>query len=234
MKKPDVQEAVPMLDRVMRELLRVVQSSPSTRLDLMDPKEVLLGANVRRAVGDLLAHSAEWLSYDQAGEPMALCYEQARKAGVTFVRFLEVIRFTALESPKTDGALLTRNACISFALSSACRVIADTKFRSRQEVSQVRDNLASLFAVVEEAAADSMDPMAYRSLVTLHAAIMAHLLDTARPLPRLTQFHFAQSLPSLVIAYRLYDDASRCDELREENHVVHPAFMRKDGIALSA
>ena len=48
------------------------------------------------------------------------------------------------------------------------------------------------------------------------------------------RFAFARPLSTLVAAYRLYDDASRCDDLRAENRVVHPAFMRQDGYALSA
>jgi prophage DNA circulation protein len=59
------------------------------------------------------------------------------------------------------------------------------------------------------------------------------LIATARPLPRMLNFVFFEPLPSLVIAYRLYDDASRCDEVREENKIVHPAFCPQAGQALS-
>jgi prophage DNA circulation protein len=41
-------------------------------------------------------------------------------------------------------------------------------------------------------------------------------------------------MPTLVMAYRLYADASRGDELRAENKVVHPAFSPAAGLALSA
>jgi prophage DNA circulation protein len=37
----------------------------------------------------------------------------------------------------------------------------------------------------------------------------------------------------LVAAYKLYADASRADDLREQNQVVHPAFMPPTGYALS-
>ena len=47
-------------------------------------------------------------------------------------------------------------------------------------------------------------------------------------------FVFAASLPTLVAAYKLYADASRADELRDQNKVVHPAFMLPTGRALSA
>ena len=74
----------------------------------------------------------------------------------------------------------------------------------------------------------------FQTLVALHGSVTNHLVATARPLPRMTHFEFFEPLPSLVMAYRLYDDASRCDELREENKVVHPAFCPMAGRALSA
>jgi prophage DNA circulation protein len=36
------------------------------------------------------------------------------------------------------------------------------------------------------------------------------------------------------MAYRLYTDASRADDVRDENKVVHPAFCPMTGLALSA
>jgi prophage DNA circulation protein len=36
------------------------------------------------------------------------------------------------------------------------------------------------------------------------------------------------------MAYKLYQDASRADEIRAENKTVHPAFAQATGIALSA
>jgi prophage DNA circulation protein len=41
-------------------------------------------------------------------------------------------------------------------------------------------------------------------------------------------------MPSVALAHRLYADASRADELRNENKIVHPAFCLRDGRALSA
>ena len=80
----------------------------------------------------------------------------------------------------------------------------------------------------------SMDQMTFQTLVALHGSVTNHLVTTARPLPRMLNFQFFEPLPSLVMAYKLYDDASRCDELREENKVVHPAFCPMTGQALSA
>jgi prophage DNA circulation protein len=61
-----------------------------------------------------------------------------------------------------------------------------------------------------------------------------HLVETARPLPRMLNYRFYLTMPNVVMAHRLYADASRADELRNENKIVHPAFCPRQGRALSA
>ncbi|MGY4403938.1 hypothetical protein [Bradyrhizobium sp. USDA 3315] len=107
-------------------------------------------------------------------------------------------------------------------------------FVSRQDVVAIKNGLQQPFADAEEIAADDMDSMSCQALVRLHAAITNHLIETARPLPRMLKHRFADVLPILVLAYRLYDDASRADEVRDENKIVHPAFSPITGQALSA
>jgi len=56
-------------------------------------------------------------------------------------------------------------------------------------------------------------------------------------LPRVINYNVGGVLPSLTVAQRLYPDAmlntDRSDELRLENKIIHPAFMRPTGICLS-
>lgn len=222
MKKSEVREAAPLLARTVLKLQTEVQSHGRE------------GADVRRAVGNLIANGPQLLRDDEAGAPIADCFDAARLAGVTTTGFTKVISLTASESPVTLGAALTKHCLIGFGLTELSRVLADTTFESRQDVEQVRAAINDMFSVAEEVTADEMDSETYRLLVNLHAAVSFHLIATERPLPRMIRFHFARPLPTIVAAYRLYDDASRGDMLRAENKVVHPAFMRNDGLALSA
>jgi prophage DNA circulation protein len=48
------------------------------------------------------------------------------------------------------------------------------------------------------------------------------------------QWRFSKVMSTLMLAQRLYYDASRADELRNENHIIHPAFSKLAGRALSA
>jgi prophage DNA circulation protein len=128
---------------------------------------------------------------------------------------------------------VTRDACISLALSEMGRIIANTVFVSRDDVDNVRLLINAAFAPIEEEVADQMDSLSFRALIGLHASIIAHLVETARPLPLMLTWRFSHSWPTLVIAYKLYADASHADELRNENKVVHPAFALPQGRGLS-
>jgi prophage DNA circulation protein len=85
-----------------------------------------------------------------------------------------------------------------------------------------------------EIAADDMDQATFQSLTALYGAVINHLVATARPLPQMLTYQFGQPMTALNIAYRLYADASRADEIRAENKIVHPAFCPTVGRALSA
>jgi len=104
---------------------------------------------------------------------------------------------------------------------------------SRQDVDNIKAIMTTAFQPAEELAADDMDQVAFMALVQLHAALAFHLDQTARPLPRMLDYAFADVLPTLVLAYRLYANAGRADEVRAENKIVHPAFGLREGKALS-
>lgn len=220
--KADALEAAPIMQRAMVALLAAA------------PTRGREGADLRAACNDLRAHAATLIQSDAAGTPLANCFEIAINTGIS-QKQLSYVRETVMAEPASSvGAILIRDSIIQMCLASEGRVIASMTFRTRHEVDDLKLAINEAFALSEERAADAMDSMTYRALVELHAALTFHLIETARPLPRLIRFEFAASMPSLQIAQRLYYDALRADELREENMVVHPAFMRPAGLALSA
>ena len=74
----------------------------------------------------------------------------------------------------------------------------------------------------------------YQNVVALSALLIQHLSATERELPRIVTYAMPINYPALALANRIYGDASRSDELADENETVHPAFMQRDIIALSA
>jgi prophage DNA circulation protein len=222
MYKQDAAEAKPLIERTLTSLLAAV------------PTAGRIGADFRTTCSAVMAHAEVLLRTDTIGPPLDKCFDLARQAGAT-MRAIAGLRGTLYaETMQTIGATLMKNAMIHFCLATETAIIADLKFTSREDATQTKLEMNAAFAKAEESAADGMDSATYRALVKLHAATTFHLIETERPLPRMLAYRFAAPLPSLVMAYKLYDNASRCDELRIENKIIHPAFMRPTGVALSS
>jgi len=220
--KEDAKEAVPIADLVLNTLLAVT------------PLRGRTGSDLRTAIGAFKANAQYLIQTDQSGPPLADIFDKARLAGVLATQ-LDVVRGIAVaQTPQTLGATLIKNAFIEFTLATECWIYAETTFASRNDVEATRQIMNAAFAPMEEIVADNMDYATYRALIELHAALSYHLVSTARPLPRMLSFQFAYPNATLYFAYRLYADAGRADELRDENAVVHPAFMRPQGVGLSS
>jgi len=220
--RQDALESVPIVNTVLNALL----AWTATR-----GRE---GADLRAAVGDVKGRGLIYLQTDSIGPHLVECFDLAVAAGITLPQMLQVRTVAASQHAFLVGAIMVRDAMIELALASSGEIIAGMVFKSRQLVDQTRDAINLAFEAIEETVADDMDSMTYRSLISLHAAIIAHMTETARPLPRMLTFQFGFAQPTLVMAYKLYADAGRANELRAENKVVHPAFTRPRGRALSA
>lgn len=221
MYKEDAKEAVPICNRCLNYMLQVTATRGRT------------GASFRTAVGDFLADAMRIIQNDKAGPLLDDIFVKSLTAGVTQKQLAGVRAQTELEAPATVGALMIKNALIQFSLATEARIIADMTFISHEDVDLLQLTMNAGFAPAEEIAADDMAQSMFQALISLHAALSFHLVDTARPLPRMLRYQFYQSQTSLVMAYRLYSTARRADELRNENKIVHPAFMPMAGKALS-
>jgi prophage DNA circulation protein len=148
---------------------------------------------------------------------------------------METVRLALVaENPQSLGATMIRDRSIHLAFAQEGKIISTMVFTSRQDVDALIQAIQIPFNESEEVTADTMSGADYIALIELRAAIVDYLVSTARPLPSMLTYQFAQSLPSLIISQRLYGDASRYDEIRQENKVVHPAFCPLIGQALSA
>jgi hypothetical protein len=222
MKRYDAEEATDIIERTLAVLLKAVPASGRP------------GSDARTTIGYVQANTLALLMGDVMGEPLTACFQETFEAGCVLTAIDAVRRQVETEKPYTLGARLVTNSCMQLCLSIIGRIIASMTFVSRQDVEALKRGLMQPFADAEETAADSMDSAAFQALVELHAAITNHLVSTALPLPRMLKYQFYEPLPSLVLAYRLYGDAGRADEVRKENKIVHPAFCPPLGEALSA
>jgi prophage DNA circulation protein len=222
MQKQDSQEAAPIVDAVLEELLGQV------------PSQGITGANLRMAANSVRVNALFLLGIDSIGAPLQNIFQLAQATGATLAQMEQVRAVASAFSPITVGAILVRDSLVQYALATEGAILATVVFTSRDDVEALRPVINAEFASAEELAADAMDSVTYQSIVSLHAAMSYFLTQTAQPLPRMLSFAFAAPLPTLVAAYKLYADASRADELRDQNKVIHPAFMLPTGRALSA
>jgi prophage DNA circulation protein len=219
--KADAEEAAPVVNTTLDALL------------IWAPTRGRSGSDLRSAIGDIKADVQQLLQNDLIGPPLVECFDLARATGINLAQMDHVRAVAAAQTVMLPGAITIKDSLIELALAAEGQLIADMTFVSRQDVELTKANINAAFAPVEEEVADLMDAMTYRALISLHAAITFHLYETARPLPQMLNFQFGTSLPTLIIAQKLYADAGRADELRQENKVVHPAFERPTGRALS-
>jgi prophage DNA circulation protein len=222
MQAPHVREAADII-RVATGLLLATSNNQIGRA----------GSDLRRACGDMAANAEKYITYNQLAPKLAYCFDQARVTGATMDEFNRIREAVVAESAVSLIAVLIKQSCVSFCQQQMSNVLAVTTFVSREDVDFVQGEMNDAFDDAEEIAADAMALVTYRSLISLHAAVAFHLYQTARPLPQMLDFQFAAIRPTLIQSYRLYADASRADELREENKVVHPAFAPRIGRALS-
>jgi prophage DNA circulation protein len=222
MNRPDALEAIPITLHLLKNLSVCVASSG------------LSGSQARTAIGDVAANVAALLGQDALGPPLANCFALVAKSGASQAQIASVRAGVEAETPVTLGGALVQNSCIYLCFATEAQIIAATTFVSRQDIDALLTALRQPFDDAEEIAADDMDQATFAALIQLDAALTNYLVTTARPLPRMTNYQFAVPLPSLVIAYRLYQDASRADQIVQENKIVHPAFCPPVGVALSA
>jgi prophage DNA circulation protein len=127
------------------------------------------------------------------------------------------------------AALIRRTAC--GALASASAAYQPTSYN---------DAIAVMIAVTgfidteSISAADAGDTDSYLALRQMRAMVAQDLLTRGAVLPTLLQITRQVPIPSLVLAYELYGDATRSDDLISRADPVSPLFMPTNFQALSS
>ncbi|MEW5904927.1 MAG: DNA circularization N-terminal domain-containing protein [Pseudomonadota bacterium] len=103
----------------------------------------------------------------------------------------------------------------------AARAAAQISFASSTDALAVRDSLADRLEAAAETASDDV----YFALMALRAAVVRDIGARAADLARLMQYTPRATIPAVVLAYQLYGDATRADEIVARNHVRHAGFV---------
>jgi prophage DNA circulation protein len=105
---------------------------------------------------------------------------------------------------------------------AGARASAGMTFASFSDAVKVRDDLADQ---IDQLAESATQDQSHFALVDLRAAVVRDITARGANLARTVSLQTPQSLPALVLAYNLYEDASREDELAARNNNRHPGFM---------
>ena len=103
----------------------------------------------------------------------------------------------------------------------AARTSSLATFESSASATAMRDDLAERLDSLADTASDDV----YVALMDLRAAVVKDLTSRAAQLPQISQFTPQATLPSLVLAQRLYGDARRESEIVQRNRIHHPSFV---------
>jgi prophage DNA circulation protein len=115
-------------------------------------------------------------------------------------------------------------ACRRAALVSLARASASYQPSSYNDAAALRVVLAAALDNEITAAGDAGEDASYTALKALRSAVVQDLTVRGASLPSIVTVNLQLPLPSLVIAHRLYLDASRSDQIAAEAGAIHPAF----------
>jgi len=135
------------------------------------------------------------------------------------------LEIPALLGGSPNGQARDRNAAATiglvrqYALAGYTRAAVENEWATRQDAESARD--VALEAI--DAEAETADDAAYFALVALRASLVGALPPEDEDLPDLVQIKLAGDTTTIALAYKLYDDVERDDEIRERNNLRHPA-----------
>lgn len=216
-----IREAVEIIDRMLAALMTGMPMTGSS------------GSDLRRIVGKLKAGSEDSIKAATIGTDLQTCFDAALAAGATLTN-MDNVRIAMLnETPRYYIGAAVASTAIVFTLVEQTRMITAMTFVSRADASMVMDKMIEIFDTAKLAMSNMMTGLNYEYTVALCASLIQHLAASERQLPRIVDYTLPVNLPSLTIANFLYADATRSDEIINENKVVHPAFCPRSIVALS-
>lgn len=138
---------------------------------------------------------------------------------------------TPARTAQAANQLLLCQLVQAAAAAAAVGLVAQTDFVSYDDAASTRDTLAEQLDDLALSVADSGDDTLAGAIDALRIAMIEDVTARGASLARLYQWTPPTTLPAVVIAQRLYADATRADEIVARNGVVDPGAV-PGGVAL--
>lgn len=110
----------------------------------------------------------------------------------------------------------------STALTVAAGAVADVEFDSKQDAVAARDRLLER---LDTLTATTSDDSIYFGFSALRAAVVKDIAARGADLAGIVSYTPLQTMPALLLAHRIYGDASKEDEIVTRNKLRHPGFV---------
>lgn len=192
------------------------------------------GAEMRRAIGDLVSRINIYIADGTFAGRLLNCFKLATAAGINLDWMDRVIDQLSQETPSTLTSTSVVQNSLMMAMAQEGRIIQLMKFTSRDDVDITMRRMKKWFDLIKDLIADTMSGPAYEAFITLCATITRFLTDVARPLPRMLRYDLPATMPGLSLSNYIYGAGTRDLELTAENKVVHPLFFPLRVRALNA
>ncbi|WP_188260875.1 DNA circularization protein [Azospirillum tabaci] len=118
------------------------------------------------------------------------------------------------------------------ALVQSARTAADAEWPVYDDAIQTRDRLAA--QIDAEAMRPGVSDDTFRALTDLRVAVVQDITSRSAGSARLSTVTPSTVQPSLVLAYDLYEDAGRGDEIVARNGIAHPGFVPPEPLKVLA
>lgn len=105
---------------------------------------------------------------------------------------------------------------------------------SYDDAENLRTNICAIIDSEILIAGDQGQDQTYLALKSLRALVVQDLTSRGASLARIVTVDVKASLPALAVAYRLYQDIGRTDQVVSFSDPIHPAFMPVSFPALSS
>lgn len=172
--------------------------------------------------------------YREAAGDLGACVAGLERV-VSAVRQFQIVApaRTATETVRQQHELAVCGLIEALAVAEIAHCVARLPLGSYEEARGLRQRLGRLLDIAIERAAERGDIDTALQMRAVLGALTRDLIERGRPLARIVTYETALPMPSVVIAWDLYQDASRADELEAENAAPHPSFMPVRGRARS-
>ena len=189
------------------------------------PTRGTTGVELRRTVGNFLAHEIEFVENFTLGTELFKCFEQARLAGATLDTMDGVSEKLLLEQSVFDFAKTAKLVGMVFSFVEQCTLISAMTFVSRTDVETMITRMNLVIETLKLEVAELLNGIDYQALTSLSASLVHHLAVTERKLPQVVNVTMPVSKPALTIANYFYADGARYEEVILENKIINPAFF---------